>query len=57
VQIPETGSVTVPEDYYDRFYALIAQEPPNYPSACKLLAEALAADTVAPATVEMGQGP
>jgi len=49
--------VTVPEDYYDRFYALVGQEPPNYHSACKLLAEALAADTVAPATVEMGQGP
>ena len=57
VQIPQTGNVTVPEDYYDRFYSLVGQEPPNYHSACKLLAEALAADTVAPATVEMGQGP
>jgi hypothetical protein len=57
VQIPQTGNVTVPEDYYDRFYTLVGQEPPNYHSACKLLAEALAADTVAPATVEMGQGP
>ena len=50
VQIPQTGNVTVPEDYYDRFYTLVGQEPPNYHSACKLLAEALAADTVAPAT-------
>jgi len=47
VQIPGVGNVTVPEDYYDRFYANVAQEPPNYSSACKLLVEALAADTAA----------
>jgi hypothetical protein len=45
VQIPGVGNVTVPEDYYDRFYANVAQEPANYSSACKLLIEALAADT------------
>jgi hypothetical protein len=56
VQIPQTGNVTVPEDYYDRFYSYVGQEPPNYDSACKLLVEALAADTVAAATVEIGQG-
>jgi hypothetical protein len=49
VQIPGVGNVTVPEDYYDRFYANVAQEPPNYASACKLLVEALAADTAAAA--------
>jgi hypothetical protein len=47
VQIPGVGNVTVPEDYYDRFYAFVAQEPPNYTSACKLLVEAIAADTAA----------
>jgi hypothetical protein len=47
VQIPGVGNVTVPEGYYDRFYANVAQEPPNYSSACKLLVEALAADTAA----------
>jgi hypothetical protein len=57
VQIPQIGNVTVPEDYYDRFYTFVGQEPPNYGSACKLLVEALAADTVAAATVEIGQGP
>ena len=57
VQIPQIGNVTVPEDHYDRFYTYVGQEPPNYGSACKLLVEALAADTVAAATVEIGQGP
>ena len=47
VQLPSVGNVTVPEDYYDRFYAYVAQEPPDYASACKLLVEAAAADTVA----------
>ena len=51
VQIPEVGNVTVPEDYYDRFFAYFAQEPPSYSSACKLLVEALAADTVAASSV------
>ena len=30
VQIPQTGNVTVPEDYYDRFYGKVGGEPPNY---------------------------
>jgi hypothetical protein len=47
VQMPSVGNVTVPEDYYDRFYAYVAQDPPDYASACKLLVEAVAADTVA----------
>jgi hypothetical protein len=47
VQIPGVGNVTVPEDYYDRFYTSLVQEPPDYPAACKLLVEAVAADTVA----------
>ena len=47
VQIPSVGNVTVPEDYYDRFYANVAQDPPDYSAACKLLVEAVAADTVA----------
>jgi len=55
VQIPEVGNVTVPEDYYDRFFADISKDPPNYPAACKVLTEALAGDTVAASTAEMGQ--
>jgi hypothetical protein len=55
VQIPEVGNVTVPEDYYDRFFADISKDPPNYAGACKVLAEALAGDTVAASTAEMGQ--
>jgi len=55
VQIPEVGNVTVPEDYYDRFFADIGKAPPDYAAACKLLAEALADDTVAASTAEMGQ--
>ncbi len=47
VQIPQTGNVTVPEDYYDRFYGKVGGEPPNYAAACKVLVEAAAADTVA----------
>jgi hypothetical protein len=47
VQIPETGNVTVPEDFYDRFYGQLGDEPPNYAAACKVLVEAAAADTVA----------
>ena len=47
VQIPQTGNVTVPEDYYDRFYGKVGGEPPKYPAACKVLVEAAAADTVA----------
>jgi hypothetical protein len=47
VQIPQTGSVTVPEDYYEQFTSKLGTEPPNYPGACKVLVEAAAADTVA----------
>src|SRR5215813_8399727 len=47
VQIPQTGNVTVPEDYYDQFTSKLGAEPPNYPGACKVLVEAAAADTVA----------
>jgi hypothetical protein len=50
VQIPSVGNVTVPEDHYDRFYASLAQEPPDYSAACKLLVEVVAADTVAAST-------
>jgi len=55
VQIPQVGNVTVPEDHYDRFFADISKDPPNYVAACKILAEALAGDTVAASTAEMGQ--
>jgi hypothetical protein len=55
--MPEGGNVTVREDYYDRFFNYVAQEPPNYIAACKILVEALAADTVAPVSVEIGQRP
>jgi hypothetical protein len=61
VQIPSVGNVTVPEDYYDRFYAYVAHEPPDYASACKLLVEAVAADTVAassaPIEADLGSQP
>jgi hypothetical protein len=61
VQIPSVGNVTVPEDYYDRFYAYVAHEPPDYSSACKLLVEAVAADTVAassaPLEADLGSQP
>jgi len=46
VQIPQTGNVTVPEDYYERFYGYASAEPPNYAAACKVLVEAAAVDTV-----------
>jgi hypothetical protein len=55
VQIPEVGNVTVPEDYYDRFFADVSKDPPDYAAACKVLGEALADDTVATSTAEMGQ--
>ena len=55
VQIPQVGNVTVPEDYYDRFFADISKDPPDYTAGCKVLAEALAGDTVAASTAEMGQ--
>jgi len=47
VQIPKIGNVTVPEEYYDRFYGFVAAVPPNYSGACAVLVEAAAADTVA----------
>lgn len=46
VQIPSVGNVTVPEDYYDRFYGFAGAQPPNYQAACAVLVEASAADTV-----------
>lgn len=46
VQVPEVGDVTVPEDSYDKFVGLISGDPPNYNSACNVLAEAAAADTI-----------
>jgi hypothetical protein len=57
VKIPEIGNVTVPEDYYDRFYNYVVAEPPNYAAACRVLVEALAADTVAPSSTDVGQRP
>jgi hypothetical protein len=51
VLVPETGNVTVPEDVYDRLYALISSDPPNYRAACTLLEEAAAADTIVEASV------
>jgi hypothetical protein len=47
VQIPKIGNVTVPEEFYDRFYGFVAAAPPNYSAACAVLVEAAAADTVA----------
>ena len=47
VQIPNIGNVTVPEEYYDRFYGFVGAASPNYPAACAVLVEAAAADTVA----------
>jgi len=61
VQMPSVGNVTVPEDHYDRFHAYAAQDPPDYSSACKLLVEAVAADTVAassaPLEADLGSQP
>ena len=47
VQIPKVGNVTVPEEFYDRFYSFVGAAPPNYSGACAVLVEAAAADTVA----------
>src|SRR5262245_29627049 len=52
ILIPQTGNITVPEDDYDRFYALVSADPPNYAKACALLAMAAAADSVAVANIE-----
>lgn len=49
VQVPEVGNVTVPDASYDRFISFVGSEPPNYRTACSVLAEAAAADTVATA--------
>jgi hypothetical protein len=46
VLIPQVGNVTVPDDYYDRFFAAVSAEPPQYPAACAILTEAAANDTV-----------
>jgi hypothetical protein len=47
VQVPEVGNVTVPDATYERFVSFVSSEPPNYRTACSVLAEAAAADTVA----------
>ena len=52
VQIPKIGNVSVPEDYYDRFYGFVGAAPPNYPAACAVLVEAAAADTVATTSLD-----
>lgn len=49
VLVPEVGNITVPDESYDRFISHVASEPPNYRTACTVLAEAAAADTVSPA--------
>ena len=46
MQIPQIGSVTVPDAYYDRFFAAVSTEPPQYLVACAVLTEAAANDTV-----------
>lgn len=56
VQVPEAGNVTVPEDYYDRFYTYASAEPPNYPAACRVLVEAAAADTVMTTALDNRRG-
>ena len=47
VQIPKVGNVTVPEDYYDQFVGHVSAEPSDFTSACNVLSEAAAMDTVA----------
>lgn len=49
VLVPEVGNVTVPDQSYDRFISFVGSQPPNYRTACTVLAEAAAADTVATA--------
>jgi hypothetical protein len=56
VQVPEAGNVTVPEDYYDRFYSYASAEPPNYGAACRVLVEAAAADTVMTTALDNRRG-
>jgi len=55
VEIPQAGNVTVPEDYYDRFYGKLGNEPPDYAAACKVLVEAAAADTVATTSLDLNR--
>jgi len=47
VLVPDVGNVTVPDASYDQFVTSVSSEPPNYRTACTVLAEAAAADTVA----------
>jgi hypothetical protein len=56
VLIPEVGNLTVPEDYYDRFVEHAGQETPDYAAACRVLVEAVAADTVVPSSLDAEQG-
>jgi hypothetical protein len=51
VQIPDVGNVTVPETNYDEFVGAITASPPSYETACSVLAQAAAADTVTTAQV------
>jgi len=55
VQIPKVGNVTVPEEFYDRFYGFVVAAPPNYSAACAVLVEAAAADTVATTSFDFGR--
>jgi hypothetical protein len=47
VQIPKVGNVTVPEDHYDAFVGFVSADPSDFSSACNVLSEAAAMDTVA----------
>lgn len=46
VQIPEVGNVTVPETNYEEFVGALSAAPPSYDTACSVLAQAAAGDTV-----------
>jgi hypothetical protein len=46
VLIPQTGNVTVPDDFFDRFSTPASKEPANYAEACAVLEEAAATDTI-----------
>ena len=48
VQIPKIGNVTVPEEYYDRFYGFVSGRAAELSRlGLRVLVEAAAADTVA----------
>ncbi|MDX2205925.1 MAG: hypothetical protein NW223_24460 [Hyphomicrobiaceae bacterium] len=54
VQIPEVGNVTVPEANYEEFVGALSAAPPSYDTACAVLAQAAAADTVTTAQATSG---